>query len=141
MIYGLRLDMGDFARGDYHCDLVLDIDHIVAWEPGEDDRPYFRVAPATLTFHSMTDLRIDIDFGDSGLQASSGEIWIGHITRTPQLKEEQKICLDRPYYFWRIEIVAPSASEITFGASGFTQALRAEPVLQAEQKLPPADRA
>lgn len=31
--------------------------------------------------------------------------------------------------------------EISFGASGFSQALRAEPVLTDEQRLSPADRA
>lgn len=127
--------MGAAGRGDFHNDLVLDIDHTVASVPGDDERLRFLVAPATFIFHNVTDLRISIDFDDSGLQMASSEIRIGGVTRMQQLEEEQNICLDRPYYFWRIEIMSPPASEITFGASGFTQTLRAEPVLQAEQKL------
>ena len=120
---------------------MLDIDHTVASVPGDDDRPRFLVAPATFTFHDVTDLRIAIDFDDSGLQIHSGEIWIGGVSRTRQPEEDQKICLGRPYYFWRIEIVSPAGNEITFGASGFTQTLRAAPVLLAEQKLSSANRA
>jgi len=113
----------------------------VASVPGDGDRPRFLVAPATFIFHNVTDLRISIDFDDSGLQRASSEIRIGGVTRMQQLKEEQNICLEWPYYFWRIEIMSPPASEITFGASGFTQTLRAAPVLLAEQKLTPGDRA
>jgi hypothetical protein len=50
-LYGLRLDLGDPSRGDWHADLVLDIDHIVEWLCGVDRQMRFRVAPATLTFH------------------------------------------------------------------------------------------
>ncbi len=46
-----------------------------------------------------------------------------------ELVREQKVDLDRPYYRWRIALNWRDASEITFGAVGFTQALRAEPVL------------
>jgi hypothetical protein len=51
------------------------------------------------------------------------------------LIREQKVYLDRPYYRWRIGMNWPDASEITFGAVGFTQTLRAEPVLTEKQCL------
>jgi hypothetical protein len=137
-LYGLRLDIGDCARGDWHADLVLDIDHIVEWLCGVDRQVRFRVAPATLTFHDVTDLRIAIDCGDSGGQIALHALAINAITRDRIL--DQKICFDRPYFRWRIALNWPQDGAITFGASGFTQLLRAEPVLLDQQQLSPADR-
>ena len=137
-LYGLRLDVGDCARGDWHADLVLDIDHIVEWLCGEGRQIRFRVAPATLTFHDVTDLRIAIDCGDSGGRIALHALSIDAITR--ERIQDQKICLDRPYWRWRIALNWPQGGALTFGASGLTQVLRAEPVLLDQQQLPPADR-
>jgi len=52
-----------------------------------------------------------------------------------ELVRDQKVCLDRPYYRWKIGLGAPLKGEITFGATGFTQTLRTEPVLMASQCL------
>jgi hypothetical protein len=137
-LYGVRLDVGDCARGDWHADLVLDIDHIVEWLCGVDRQVRFRVAPATLTFHDVTDLRIAIDCGDSGGQVALHPLSIDAITR--ERIEDQKICFDRPYCRWRIALNWPQGGALTFGASGFTQTLRAEPVVLDQQHLSPADR-
>jgi hypothetical protein len=137
-LHGLRLDVGDCTRGDWHADLVLDIDHVVEWLCGVDMQVRFRVAPATLTFHDVTDLRIAIDCGDSGGQIALHPLSIDAITR--ERIRDQKICFDRPYYRWRIALNGPQGGAIIFGASGFTQVLRAEPVLLDQQQLSPADR-
>jgi hypothetical protein len=137
-LYGLRLDVGDWARGDWHSDLALDIDHIVEWLCGVDRQVRFRIAPATLTFHDVTDLIVAIDCGDSGGQIALHPLSIDAITR--DRIRDQKICLDRPYYRWRIALNLPQGGAIMFGASGFTQILRAEPVVRDEQQLSPADR-
>jgi hypothetical protein len=137
-LYGVRLDIGDCARGDWHADLVLDIDHIVEWLCGEGRQIRFRVAPATLTFHHVTDLQIAIDCGDSGGRTALHALSIDAITRERIL--DQKTCFDRPYYRWRIGLNLPAAGALSFGASGFTQVLRAEPVLLDQQQLSPADR-
>jgi hypothetical protein len=134
-LYGLRLDVGDPAGGDWHADLVLDIDHVVEWLCGATGQARFRVAPASLTFHDVTDLRIAIDCGDSGGQVALHPLSIDRITR--ERIRDQKICLDRPYYRWRIELNWPAGGTLSFGASGFTQTLRAEPVLLDQQQLPP----
>lgn len=139
LLYGVRLDIGDCARGDWHADLVLDLDHIVEWLWGEGRQIRFRVAPATLTFHDVTDLQIAIDCGDSGGRIALHALSIDAITR--ERVRAQKICFDRPYYRWRIALNWPQGGAITFGASGFTQILRAEPVVLDQQQLPPADRA
>jgi hypothetical protein len=138
LVYGLRFDVGDSFRGDWHSDLVLDIDHIVEWVCDETGRCRFRVAPATLTFHNVTDLKIAANWGDGGCQVNLNEASADSITR--EQVQDQKICLDRPYYRWRIELNLPRGGEITFGASGFTQALRAEPVLRDEQRLSAEER-
>ncbi len=141
-VYGLRLDVGDSFRGDWHSDLVFDIDHIVEWVCGPDGGPgggvRFRVAPATLTFHDATDLRIAVDFGDSGGRTALNELSIATITRVAVPNQEGYP--ERTYYRWRMELNLPQGGEITFGASGFTQTLRAEPVLLDEQRLLAADR-
>ena len=127
-----------FAIQGWNAGLVLDIDHIVEWIRGVDGGAQFRVAPATLTFHNVTDLKLNIDWGDSGFQVALHEISIHQITR--ERITNQKICLDRPYYRWSIETNFPRPGSITFGADNFTQILRAEPITQDEQKLPRESR-
>ncbi len=140
LIYGLRLDVGDSDRGDWRSDLVLDIDHIAEWICGPgDDEARFRVAPATLTFHDVTDLVIVVDCGDSGGRTGLNELSIQAITR--ERIRDQKVCLDRPYYRWRMALNLPAGGRIEFAASDFTQVLRAEPVERQQPRLSPADRA
>jgi hypothetical protein len=138
-VYGIHLSIGDIERGDWRSDLVLDIDHIVEWVCGVGRSVRFLVAPATLTFHHVTDLRLAADWSDSGHRMALHELSIARIVRAPV--PDQKICLDRPYWRWRIETNLPAAGEVSFGASGFTQVPRAEPVLQDEQKLARSGRA
>ena len=102
--------------------------------PGHVDRAeQFRVAPATLIFHGVTDPKIDIDWGRSGFQASMHPVSIASVDR--ELVKDQKVYLDRPYYSWRIRLNWPESSEVAFGAVGFTQTLRGEPVLTEKQCL------
>src|SRR5688500_11139288 len=99
-IHGLYLNLGDPKGGDWRSELVLDIDHIVAWAGGTGANARFHVAPATLTFHHAGDLCVAIDCGDTGGQTALHELSIDRITR--ELVEEQRVCLDRSYYRWRI---------------------------------------
>ena len=138
VVYGLRFDVGDTFRGDWHSNLVLDIDYIAEWVCDAEGRCRFRVAPANLTFHDATDLRIAVDWGDSGHRAMLNELSIAAITREPVPNQEGYP--ERAYYRWRIELNLPQGGEISFGASGLTQALRAEPVLLDEQRFSAADR-
>ena len=74
------------------------------------------------------------------MQVAVAEMTLDHIAR--QQVEKQLICLDRPYYRWTLRLNSPRpGGEISFGASGFTQVLRQEPVVCDEQKLRPAERA
>ena len=99
----------------------------------------FRIVPATLIFHDVTDLKVNIDWGDSGFQHGLHELSIDHIERVKI--ENQKICLDRPYYRWVIATNFPKSGKITFGGTGFTQCPRDEPVISDQQQLPGSDRA
>ena len=127
-IYGIH-----FAIQGWDAGLVFDIDYIVEWVCGVDGGAQFQVVPATLRFHNVTDLKLDIDWGDSGFQVALHEVSIDQIKR--ERITNQKICLDRPYYRWTIETNFPRPGSITFGADNFTQTLRADPVTQDEQKL------
>lgn len=138
-IHGLRLVMGDPDAGDWRSELVLDIDHIVAWTCNASGGGEFQVAPATLTFHDAGDLCIAVDCGDTGGQVALHELSIDRITREPV--PHQQVCLDRPYYRWRIELNWPRDGFIRFAASGFTQVLRADPVASDTTRLPGSRRA
>jgi len=146
IVYGLQFDVGDASRGDWRRDLSFDIDYIAEWvrsgehggEHGGERGVRFRVAPATLTFHEVTDLRIGVDFGDSDCNMAINNLSIAAISRT--LVDDKQRFPDRDYYRWRIELNLPQSGEIAFGARGFTQTLRAEPVLCGEQSLPPGNR-
>ena len=137
-LYGLRFDVGDSFQGDWRADLVLDIDHIVEWIRGEAGKIRFRVAPATLVFHGVTDLKIAIDWGDSGDRTALHDGSIEAITREPVASQEGYPV--REHYRWRIALNWPQGGAIAFDARGFTQTLRAEPVLLDEQRLPAGTR-
>ena len=137
-IWGLDLRVGDPDEDDWTSDLVLDIDFITDWICPVGGGGQFRVAPATLAFHGVTDPRIMIDWGDSGFQVALHGVSIDRIER--ERVQEQKVYLDRPYYRWSIRLNWPRAGEIAFGAVGFTQILLAEPVLTTKQHLSLRDR-
>ena len=138
-VWGLELRPGDPDAGDWTSDLALDVDYIAEWLCGADGGAMFRVAPATLVFHGVTDLRVALDCGDGGHQAALHPISIDRIEREPV--REQKVYLDRAYYRWRIATNWPHGGEIAFGAVGFDLTLRAEPVLISQQVLSRQERA
>jgi hypothetical protein len=137
-IYGISFRTSDPEAGDWRSELELKIDHIVEWVKRADKRFQFRVAPAVLTFHDVTDPKIDADWGDSGFQVTLHEPTIHEIRREPI--SDQKICLDQAYYAWTIELNSPREGRISFGASGYSQRLLCEPVLCDQQSLAPGLR-
>ena len=136
-LWGVALCVGDPFENDWTSDLVLDIDHIVEWVPGADGIR-FRVAPATLRFHGVTDLGIAMRWPDSGFSCAPCLPTIRSIERAPV--PEQRVHLDRTYYSWRIVLNETPGSEIHFGAVAFTQTLRRDPLLLPEQQLPRSQR-
>jgi hypothetical protein len=138
LIYALHLQAADPDRGIWRSDLVLDIDHIVEWICGADKSVSFLVAPATLVFHDVRDLRIDVDFGSSGYRMNLNEMSIAQIVREPAERPAGPGA--PPYYAWRIELNLPQGGVIGFGASGYTQSLRAEPQNLDQPRLGPDGR-
>ena len=135
VIHGLSFDLGEPDNGDWRSDLVLDIDFIVEWlcrAPGEFQ---FRVAPARLIFHDVTDFAIAVDQGGSGGRNAIFEWSIDRVARER---------LDRTFDYWRwiIHLHGPPGGSLAFAASRFTEDLTAEPLLLKQQRLPrPARRA
>jgi hypothetical protein len=138
-IWGIAVRAGDPAEGDWTSDLALDIDYILEWICGTRGGGQFRVAPATLVFHEVTDLRIDIDWGRSDFRQALHPVSIAGVERARI--QDQKVQLDRPYYSWTIRLNWPAGGTVAFGARGFTQTLRADPVLTSSQRLSQAQRA
>ena len=133
-LWGVELRCGDPEAGDWTSDLVLRLDFIAEWLCGLAGHAQFRVAPAVLVFHGVTDLGVAIDWGRSGFQVALHDASIDRIERAPI--ENQKVYLDRPYYRWSIRLNWPEGGVIAFGAYGFTQTLTGEPVLvDARQRL------
>jgi hypothetical protein len=133
-LWGVELRAGDPDEGDWTSELAFDIDFIVECVPGGQ----YRVAPATLVFHGVTDPKIDIDWGRSGFQNALHPVSIDSIER--ERIQDQKVHLDRHYYSWRIRLNWPAGGEIAFGAVGFSQTLRAEPVVTENYRLSLTER-
>jgi hypothetical protein len=138
-VRAMELRVGSPDEGDWTSDLVLELDYIVEWLCGVGGGTEFKVAPATLAFHGITDLRVHVDWGRSGYRCALHEMSMDRIERERVV--DQKVYLDRPYYAWTIRLNWPQAGEIAFGAVGFTQTLRAEPVVIDRQSLSPRERA
>jgi len=135
-----RIDLvtGETDQDDWTSELVLGLDFIVEWLCAVGGETRFKVAPATLVFHGVTDPRIVIDWGDTGLQSAIHLASIDRIERMPA--RDQKVYLDRPYYRWRVAMNWPAGGEIAFGAVAFTQTLLAEPMVCDDQHLSSRER-
>jgi hypothetical protein len=122
MIFGLHLRSPDPERRWWHSELILDIDHIVEWVQRERGRCMWRIAPATLVFDWVSDLRINVDFTADALSNAITEWSIDQVERVliPSEKPEAN-------YRWRILLNAPQGGEIAFHAHGHTLTLRGEP--------------
>ena len=138
-IWGIALRTGE-ASAFQPADLMFDIDFIVEWVCAVGAPARFRVAPAALVFHNVTDLRIEVQTTHSGDYRMALSPWpILGISRQPI--ERPVGYPGPPSYTWTLALGIPSLGEIHFGASGFTQELRAEPVLTGQQNLTIAERA
>ena len=132
-VWGLEFRTGNPDDDDWTSDVVLGIDYIVEWLCGVDRSARFRVAPARLVFHGVTDLSVAVDWGRSGFQIAPTEVFINRLARAAVA--DQKVYLDRPYYHWVLEFSALTKGSIEFGAVGFTQTLLAEPIVSDRQYL------
>ena len=126
-VHAFRLEEGENGCGT----LVLDIDYILEWF---ETRPYFRfrVAPATLRFHEVTDFRLSLDF--PSLSAGFGPFSLAGITR-----EEFTFPNGYHSYKWRLDINWP-VGELTFTSPQFVQEIAGPEVTSERQSLLPSER-
>ena len=117
---------------DGQADLVLGLDLVVDALCGFNREAQFKLAPAALTFHAVTDLKIGVDCGDSGYRLLVQPMSIAEITRSPTT--------DPSYDAWRVRLGWPRDGEINFGAKGFHQVLLAEPIISETNFLTGAQR-
>jgi len=119
-VYGLRIRKGNDCDGG---ELELDIDYILEWLRPTETSFSFLLAPATLTFRDVFDLRIEIDYAAVGAAITLFSISV--IKR-----EMDSFGLPK----WRIELNWPKGL-ISFSAGGFTQNLRESPAISECQSL------
>ena len=134
-IHGFFLREPEPDRQLWHSELVLDIDHIVEWmKPDEAGLIRWRVAPATLVFHDVSDVRIGIDFSRH---------WPGNLILLPSIHLIEAVPVSSspgyrgpPRFAWRIVLNEPPEGEVALVATGYTLTLRDEPRIAGEKESP-----
>jgi hypothetical protein len=122
--YGLRLDPREHGTAE----LEFDLDFIVEWLCHIDRRIEFRVAPATLIFHNIFRLRVELDYA-SPVTVGMTPFAIAGIERE---------AFSNPggdwSFRWRLPVNWPGGV-ITFESPGFSQVLRRPSILVSRQWL------
>jgi hypothetical protein len=119
-IYGI-------AFKDDKFELMLDIDYILEWlHPKENESNFkFWVAPATLVFRNVWDLKLSLE-GNLSLE-------IQDIHRANPRPPKNSKHIEEPFeYDWIIET---NNGEITFQSVGYKQYFRMAPILSDLQKI------
>jgi hypothetical protein len=106
----------------------------VEWLKSEEGAIRWRIAPATLTFAWVRDLRVAVDFTGDALASAVTE-WSIHVVRRTAVPPRDGYRGD-PEHRWQIVLNVPEGGEIAFVATGHTLALRAEPQIDPD----PAER-
>ena len=123
-VHGFRLDSFDPDLGA--SDLVMDIDFILEWKES-DGKFEFAVAQAVLRFHTVSDLKVTLDYATP--TAGMSPFSIAGIERETIEYRGGTGC-----FRWRIPINWPTGI-IEFEAPGFTQTLVGEIYVQSGQWL------
>jgi hypothetical protein len=122
-VHGIQVEGGgEFGTGT----LILDLDYILEWLRPSGQLFEFRIAPASLTFHDVFALKIDLD-------------WIGAAMSPFSISQISRQKLPHESWSWSIGVNWPEGT-ITFEATGFTQMLRSEPLIKREQHLEANER-
>lgn len=120
----------------FESNLIIEIDHILKWDC-QEDTSRFKVVPARLIFSNVTDLRLSIDWGNSGFRNSHAGMAIVGLTKTAV---EQGRCDNEPEYFhWAFEFT-DEQEQLELGASGYRLEYLADPVWSQEQYIERSER-
>lgn len=126
-VHSLRFVEGAGGVGELH----LELDHILEWLDGDETSFLFKVAPARLRFFGVSNLRLQLDYGQSS--AAMGPFQIDGIER----RLERRLNYDAT--IWTICATFP-AGEFEFEAVGYAQDLTGEPKFVKRQWLTPSER-
>ena len=127
-VHGLTIHSGEHGTGE----LILDLDYILEWLPPVQGRYSFVLAPASLCFREVSDLRISLDYMNPS--AAITPFSINAIDR-----EQHTYPNGFTTYRWSVGVNWPEGL-MEFIASGFRQTIRGEPVTASEQVLTAAQR-
>jgi hypothetical protein len=115
-VHGLRIVEASHGAGE----LVLDLDYILEWLPA-GGQFQFRIAPAELRFHEVTELCMSLDY--AAASAALVPFTLDGIQRDSDSPQR-----------WVLSINWPEG-EISFIAAGYTQTLTGEPRITEQQSL------
>jgi hypothetical protein len=127
-VHGFALQEGKDGTGE----LLMDIDHITKWLCEDGGTFAFMIAPSTLTFHEVFNLKINVDYANPSMAIAPLSI---HEIRRESF-QYQNGCAS---YRWHIVLNSP-IGEISFEAPGFSQRARGEAVKSKSQCLTPEVR-
>lgn len=122
-VHGLSIQEGKHGQGE----LILDIDHIVEWLCAEGGAYSFKVAPAFLIFHEISELTISLDYKGTSAAITPFSIQALH-------RQEFSYPNGFKSFQWHIELNWPNG-EISFMGQDFSLQLRAEPAMSDGQFL------
>ena len=126
-VHGMRLVEGAHGTGK----LEFDLDYILEWTKNDSGTICFKIAPASLKFREVSNLKVSLDYG--AISAAMGPFSIDGIERRTEERERYTATL------WSIKVNFP-VGEIRFEASGFTQVLRRGAVTSENQVLSSSER-
>jgi len=126
-VHALRIEEREHGSGE----LILDIDYILEWR-AQGAAFVFRVAPATLRFHGISELRVALDYASpsAGMCPFSLAGIAREVFTYPNGHET---------FRWLLTVNWPQG-EIGFKSPGFTQELAGPEVVGPKQSLAPHER-
>jgi len=113
-----------FVDENFANDLVLDIDYIEQWL-NEAGLYRFKVAPAKLMFHDVSQLKIS-------LISNGPQTMFAYLATINGIGREQ---VGDNRYKWVIDLLGCKENVIAFEASGFTQETYGDAVISTSQHL------
>lgn len=133
VVYGL---IWESNGEDWDSELILIIDYIDEWLCDSGVSYSFKVAPATLVFHNVTNLNFSFNTGwGDRYQNMIDKPAIQEIRRKIQTSKEQLVHLDRDYSVWEVIFDSVGKGGIKFGATGFSLMMHEEPGIPQGQQV------
>ena len=128
MLHGVAFDF-DNDDEPWKNEITFDLDFLHEWLLQDGGTYRFAICPASLTFHAVKDLHVDLR------RAVLCGIWIMELSREPAAGGADT---DPPRYLWTMEL--DEGSKVRFSSSGFTQLLLSEPAVGSRPHLSRRER-